>query len=109
LKDKSEKILPSLYERIGEYKKAAKMMEAYANGHPKEAEAINYLYNAAVIQDGVNRNQAAIRNYQSYFDKTKNPDRFDTLFLLGKIHERQNSITKAAEYYERFFKSPTKD
>ena len=108
-KDKSEKILPSLYERIGDYKKAAKMMEAYANAHPKDPAAINYLYNAAVIQDGVNWFQSATKNYQSYFDKTKNADRFDTLFLLGKIWERQNGITKASEYYERFFKSQTKD
>ncbi len=109
VKEKSEKILPTLYEKIGEYRKAAKMMEAYANANPKEPEAINYLYNAAVIQDGLNMFKSATKNYQQYFDRSRNADRFDTLLLLGKIWERQNGITKASEYYPRFYSSQTKD
>lgn len=109
LSDKSEKILPSLYEKTGQYKKAAQLMQAYAKKNPKEPEAINYLYNAAVIQDGINWFKSATKNYQDYFDKSRNEDRHDTLFLLGKIWERRNGITKASEYYSRFYKSPTKD
>lgn len=109
LKEKSGKILPSLYERIGQYKKAAQMMEAFAKTHPKDPESVDYLYNAAVIEDGMNWLKSATKNYQEYFDRSKSGDRYDTLFLLGKVWERRGGITKASEYYSRFYKSPTKD
>jgi tetratricopeptide (TPR) repeat protein len=109
VKGKSEKILPSLYEKLGDYRKAAQAMEAYYKSHPKDKEALDYLYNAAVIQDGMNWQKSASQNYEEYFNHSKSKDRFDALFLLGKVWEKRGGITKAAGYYSQFYTSPTKD
>jgi len=109
VKDKSEKILPSIYEKIGKYKEAARKMQSFASNNPKDSDAVGYFYNAAVIQDGADWFNSAIKNYQNYFDRSRAADRHDTLFLLGKIWERRKGISKAAEYYERFYKSPTQN
>ncbi|GEM_PF-451093 len=109
IKEKSEKILPSLYEKVGRYKEAASMMENYGSKNPKEKEAIDYLFNAAVIQDGVRRYRSAAKNYQEYFDRSRSDDKYDTLFLLAKLWEQRGGISKASEYYGRFYTSPTKD
>lgn len=109
LADKSRKILPTLYERLGQYEKAAKLMEDFAKANPKDSSAVNYYYNAAAIQDGLNKYQSALSNYQIYFDKSRGSDRYETLYLMGRAWERQNGITKAEEYYSRYYKSPTKN
>lgn len=107
LKSKSFKFLPPLYEKTGQYQKAAQYFEGYANQNPKDPVAGEYLFNAAVIYDGLNQFANAVRNYEKYFQQSKKADRFETLFLLARIAERQGRPDAAIAQYEKYINSGT--
>lgn len=105
LKKNASKFAAVLYEKTGQYAKAADAFEGYAHRNEKDKEAINFYYNAAVIRDGMNFYQAALNNYQKYFDLTRNKDRNEVYFLMAKIWERRNNVWKAIEFYEKYHAS----
>jgi cellulose synthase operon protein C len=105
LKKNAIKFLPPLYEKTGQYEKAARAFETWAKENPKDGAATGYLFNAAVIYDGMNSYANAIRNYESYFNSSKKADRAETLFLLGRVHERMKSYDKAVGYFDRYLKA----
>ncbi|MCB0349879.1 MAG: tetratricopeptide repeat protein [Bdellovibrionales bacterium] len=105
--EKANKFLPTLYEKTGQYDKAADLFQAYARAHPKDKLAEEYHYNAAVIYDGMNSYKDAIRNYESYFDKSRGKDRLEVLFLIAKIYERTGQKSRAIMQYDKYMKSGT--
>lgn len=105
LRKNASKFLPSLYERTGQYARAASAFEAYANQNSKDSEAIAFYYNAAVIQDGMNSYESALRNYQKYFDASRSPERVEALLLMGKIWQRRGNLQRAIGFYERYMES----
>lgn len=105
LKSQSAKFMPVLYEKTGQYEKAAFLFEDYARKKPSDKEALGYHYNAAVIYDGLNSYAAAIRNYEVYLQKAKSSDRFEILFLLGKMFERREMYDRAIGYYNQYINS----
>ena len=105
LKSKSSQYLPPLFEKTGQYRKAAEAYESYANRHLKEKEAATFYNNAAIIRDGMNAYNQALTNYQAYFDKSHGVDRFDAVFQMGKLNERRGSITKAMDSYKQYYDS----
>ncbi len=104
LKPKAQKFLASIYEQTGQYLKAANIYEVYSKKNPKSKVAIDFLYNAAVIQDGLDRYSSALKNYQSYYDKSREKDRSEVLFLMGKIWERRKKASKAISFYKKYIK-----
>ena len=103
LKKNSSRFVAALYEKTGQYKRAADAFEAYYAKNEKDKEAIAYLYNAAIIRDGMNQYQAALNNYQKFFDKGRGPEKWEALLLMAKIWERRNGISKAQEYYKQYY------
>ena len=72
LKKKSLRILATLYEKTGQYQKAASAFEMYASRYPKDKLTPDFYFNAAVIRDGLQFYTAAIRNYEKYLRKVEN-------------------------------------
>jgi len=107
LRDKANKFLPVLYEKTGQYVKAAQMFESYAVANPKDSVSSGYHYNAAVIYDGLNAYSAAIKNYETYFNKTKGRDRLEVLFLIAKIYQRQGLRDRAIGQFDKYINSGT--
>ena len=105
LKKKSERITPSLYEKTGQYEKAAEAFERFAAQNKKDKESANFYFNAAVIRDGMKFYTAAIRNYDQYFRKSRNLERKEALFLIGRIWERRNNLRQATAWYEKYMNS----
>lgn len=105
LRQKASKFLPAMYERTGQYLKAAQLFEAYANQSPKDKSAVEFYYNAAVIYDGLNAYQSAVKNYEKYFDLKKTRDRLEILFLLARLYERQGRLDFALSQYEKYINS----
>lgn len=103
LKNKSSQFIAGLYERTGQYKKAAEAFEGYAKKHEKDKESTAFWFNAAIIRDGMNAYNQALANYQTYFDKARGIEKWETLFLMAKLYERRKSISKAQEYYEKYY------
>ncbi|MGE0762528.1 MAG: tetratricopeptide repeat protein [Bdellovibrionales bacterium] len=99
LKKNASKFAASLYEKTGQYAKAADAFEAYASKNQKDKEAVNFYFNAGAIRDGMNHYQAALNNYQKYFDLSRNKDRNEVPFLMAKVWERRNNPRQALKYY----------
>ena len=106
---KANKFLPALYEKTGQYEKAARLFDSYATKNPKDPIAIEYRYNSAVIYDALNMYNQAIKNYDFYLANSRNKDRFEVLFLIAKIHERLEQKSKAIAAYDKYLNSPTQN
>lgn len=105
LKKKSDRILATLYEKTGQYAKAADAFETYANRNQKDKEAISFYFNAGVIRDGMKFYTAAVRNYEKYFELSKAADRKEALFLIARIWEKRQNYNMATKYYEQYINS----
>lgn len=102
---KAHKFSAQLFERTGQYEKAAHAFENYAKTNPKDKEAQNFYYNAAVIRDGMNAYTSALNDYQSYMETSRAPDRKENLFLIAKMYDRRGMQSKALEYYQKYYDS----
>lgn len=102
LRKNASKFLAAMYEKTGQYAKAAEAFEQYAGDNPKDKEAIDFYFNAAVIFDGLNDYKSALRNYQKFFDTSRKSDRLEALFLMAKVSERRNSISQAISYFKQY-------
>ncbi|MGE3681652.1 MAG: tetratricopeptide repeat protein [Bdellovibrionales bacterium] len=109
LRKSSSQFIAALYERTGQYERAAKAFEAYAAKHPKEKESITFYYNAAVIRDGMNSYSRALQNYQTYFDKKRGSEKFEAVFLMAKLQQRRGNITLAKSYYKQYYDARPKN
>lgn len=109
LKKKSERILASLYEKTGQYAKAADAFERYANRNQKDQSAVNFYFNAAVIRDGMKFYTAAIRNYDKYFQLSRRLEKKEALFLIGRIWEKRKNYKRAIGYYTKYIDSNPTD
>lgn len=105
MKNNSSKFVAALYERTGQYARAAEAFEGYAAKNPKDKESVNFIYNAAVIRDGMNSYNQALANYQKHFDTSKSADRFEDLFAMAKIWERRGNNAKAIEFYKKYYEA----
>lgn len=103
LRKNSSQFLASLYEKTGQYQKAAESYETYARKNSKDKQAGAFLFNAAVIRDGMNSYGPANNNYQAYFDGAKGKDKWETLLLMAQMHERKGSISKAQDLYKQYY------
>ncbi len=107
IKAKSIKFLPVLFEKTGQYAKAAQSYDAFAKANPKDPLSVEYLFNAAVIYDGMNAFTQAIHNYEVYFEKHKGHDKFEVLFLIAKIYQRMGQADRAISEYNKYINSGT--
>lgn len=105
LRKNASKFSAALYEKTGQYAKAAAAFESYASGNQKDKEAVNFYFNAAVIRDGLNNYKSALVNYQKYIELSRSSERSEAYFLLGKMHERQKKIRAALEFYDKYITS----
>lgn len=102
LRQKASQFVAGLYEKTGQYQKAAEAYENYAAKHPKEKESATFYFNAAIIRDGMNAYPQATNNYQKFLDMKKGSEKFDAIFLMAKLNERRGNLTKAQEFYKQY-------
>jgi len=102
-KKKSSQFIATIYEKTGQYAKAADAYEIYVKKNPKDKESTAFLFNAAIIRDGMNNYAAAANHYQTYFDTSKGKDKWDTLLLMAQLQERRGNITKAQDLYKQYY------
>lgn len=99
--------LPPLYQQLGNYPKAAQGFESYALAHPNEKQVENYLFNAAVIYDGLMQYDNAIKNYEAYFKKEKRQtERVESLYYQAEIWKKRGNNSKAIQLYQQYVYSP---
>ncbi len=106
LKKKSRRFLAFLYQKTGQYAKAAAAFEAYSKKYPKDKESLNYNYNAAVIYDGLNFYTSSVRNYEKYRKGSKKADRNEVYFTIAKMWDRRKKYpSKAIFFYNKYLNS----
>ncbi len=105
MKNNVRKFLGALYERTGQYKKAADSFADYASKNPKDKEAVSFHFNAAVIYDGLNEYRKATENYNKYFELSRAADRKEVFYLLAKMDDRRGQAKSAMDNYDKYIKS----
>lgn len=98
------------YEQTADFAKAAAEYEKYANKDPKDAKASDYLFNAALWNEGLGNFDKAIALYQQYIktykDKKDVPDIALTVCL---IQEKQKDWKTAVKSFDNYVKTYQKD
>lgn len=102
LRQGASQFIASLYEKTGQYQKAAEAYENWAAKNPKQKEAATFYFNAAIIRDGMNAYGQAMNNYQKFMDMKKGSEKFEAIFLIAKLNERRGNLTKAQEFYKQY-------
>jgi cellulose synthase operon protein C len=105
LRLRSQRLLARLYEETGQYARAAAQFENFAKDNPKDASALDFHYNAAVIQTGLKFYPAAVKNFEFYFAKSKKRDKAEVLWALAEIAENQKSVGKTINYLKQYIES----
>ena len=94
--------IPLLYQKTGQYAGAARAFGDYARAFPSDSVSVDFWYNAALIYDGFNNTSRALPAYLEYLKKSRKPDRYQTLFLVGEMFRRTGRSRQALTYYTRF-------
>jgi cellulose synthase operon protein C len=102
LQKKSRRILAKLYQDSGQLSEAAHLFEASAKEAGKDPLAPNLYFNAAILNEAVGKNSAAIENYEAYYQKNRGADKVEALYMMANLYRKQKSYTKAIEKYEAY-------
>ena len=110
VKKQARRSLAFLYEQTGQYAKAAGVFEGFAKTYPKDQDAKNYHFNAAVIYDALDFHTSAIRNYEKFQKKSRGSEKNDINYAIANIWDRRKRFpSKAIVYYDRFMKGPSEN
>lgn len=101
-KPKSRRILGKLYQDAGMLDEAAVTFKAAAIELGNDPLVPNLHFNAAVLSEALGRNDEALKEYQTSYDKNKKADRIETVFQMANLYRRQGSLTKAVEKYKEY-------
>ena len=104
---KSQEFLAVLYERLGFYKKAAGAYVAFARNYPQDSKSSDFWYNAGVIFDALNDVPNAVFSYKKYLSSSKKSDRYEALYLIGLLYEKNKNWKRAIENYSQYLKTPS--
>jgi len=96
--------IADIYQKSGQYLKAANAFKTYARKYPKGVSA--YWYNAGIIFDGLNFYEEAVNAYLSYYNQSKGVERNQVYFLIARIAERRGQKTRAIGNYSRYLQAP---
>lgn len=102
VKKKSRRILGKLYQDAGMLEEAASAYKVAALEMGNDPLAINLIYNTAIIYEAIGKNDEALRQYQTYYDKNKKAEKLEALYSMATIYRKQGSLTKAIEKYKDY-------
>ena len=103
------KDMPVLYQKTGQYRKAADAFSSYARTFPKDKSAPDFWFNAALIYDGLNRYTQAEQAYLEYFKRSKKAEKTQALYLLAVLKKRRGRANEAISYYNQFLNRGSAD
>lgn len=96
--------IADIFQKSGQYLKAANAFKTYAQKYPKGVSA--YWYNAGIIFDGLNFYKEAVNAYVNYYNQSKGAERNQIYFLIARMAERRGEKTRAIGNYNRYLQSP---
>ena len=106
IKKQVMKELPVIYQTTGRYLRAANLFDSFASSYPKDKSRLDFLYNGAIIYDGLHLNEKAAASYLKYYQLAgADPKKNQIYEFIGKIRARQGQFQKAIGNYNRFISS----
>lgn len=105
LQDKTNKILPRMYQDLGYYSKAAEANVVVADKMGKEPGSANYYYNAALLYDALNNVEKAVKNYQIFFKMAKAFEKPDIHYKIADLYRRNKMHELAINFYKSYVSS----
>ncbi|MCB0415896.1 MAG: tetratricopeptide repeat protein, partial [Bdellovibrionales bacterium] len=94
--------LATLYKRTGQYEKTAESYERFASENPRDKRSPDFYYNAAIIREGMNFYNLALKNYDNYYRLVKTKERFEAIFYKAKVHEKREHYKSAIAAYKQY-------
>ena len=104
---KSQEFLAVLYEKLGFYKKSAEAYTAFAKSYSRDPKSSDFWYNAGIIFDALNDVPSAVFSYKQYLNFSKKSDRYEALYLIGWLYEKNRNWKRAIENYSKYLKTPS--
>jgi TolA-binding protein len=102
-KAKSRRNIAKLYQDSGLLEEAALAYEQTAVEAGNDPIASNLFFNAAVINEALGRDAAAVKNYDAFMSKTKKAsDRADANYSIATIHRKNKRFARAIDSYKEF-------
>ena len=102
LKVKSRRIVAKLYQDSGQLEEAAKAYEESAKEAGNDPLAPNLYFNAAVLNEALGRNNNAITDYDTYYQKSKKGERNEALYSIATLYRKGNHLAGAVDKYKDF-------
>lgn len=102
LKPKSRRLIAKLYQDSGQIEEAAKAFRASADESGNDPLTANLYFNAAVLDEVLGRNTAAIQNYDLYYQKNKKSDRSEALYSIATLYRKSNKLSAAIDKYKDY-------
>ncbi|HND85316.1 MAG TPA: hypothetical protein PLU50_05885, partial [Pseudobdellovibrionaceae bacterium] len=95
-----------LYARQGKYEKAAEAYEAAGKSNKASPDSASLLYNAAILNQALGRNNAAINSYNEFLVVNRAPaDQADALFSTATLYRKSGNLANAKSRYLEFLKT----
>ena len=105
IRKQSKESLPVLYEKLCFYRKAAQAYASYAKQFPKSSKVASYWYNAGIIYDAFNSLTPALKAYNAYYLAEKSNSKWEALYFIASLYERNKNWSQAVNYYKRYVRS----
>jgi TolA-binding protein len=91
------------FEALAQFQKSADMYKSLANAYPNDQRAALSLYNAAVLQRGINNSAAAITTFNELYKRYPNHKlAADAILESAKTSEEQGDVKSAISSYSSF-------
>jgi TolA-binding protein len=105
-KPKVHRLLAKLYQDAGNFEDAARLYKIAAAENPKDPLAPNFIYNTALLNEALGKNDAAIHSYEEFIKMAKRKsETSDALYSVATLHRKANHITAALDKYKDYLES----
>jgi hypothetical protein len=105
-KPKVRRLLAKLYQDTGNFEEAARLYKIAAAENPKDPLAPNFIYNTALLNEALGKNDAAIHSYEEFIHMAKKKsETSDALYSVATLHRKANHLTAALQKYKDYLAS----
>ncbi|MBS1971226.1 MAG: tetratricopeptide repeat protein [Bdellovibrionales bacterium] len=105
-KPKVRRLLAKLYQDTGNFEEAARLYKQAATENPKDPLAPNFIYNTALLNEALGKNDAAIHSYEEFIKMAKRKsETSDALYSVATMHRKANHLSIAIDKYKDYLSS----
>ncbi|MGZ3746604.1 MAG: tetratricopeptide repeat protein, partial [Pseudobdellovibrionaceae bacterium] len=105
-KPKVRRLLAKLYQDTGNFEEAARLYKLAAAESPKDPLAPNFIYNTALLNEALGKNDSAIHSYEEFIKMSKKrSETSDALYSVATLHRKANHLTAAIDKYMDYLDS----